>query len=177
MSGNFPKPGSFLSGFSGISGKLGEKFSRNSPDATFSPWFTERFPENARKSRGKFPGEIFPSGSFPDFPKFSRREIFSAKFHHNINNKLYLYNGLQPVNSTFTKFMSWYFHGKLLQEKLFRENLSRRFPRKFRGNFPPGKVSSCFVKTQATPPGRNFMYSVYNTCTQHTFREHFYRKT
>ena len=80
MSGNFPKPGSFLSGFPGISGKLGEKISRNSPDDTFSPWFTERFPENARKSRGKFRGEIFPSGSFPDFPKFARREIFSTNF-------------------------------------------------------------------------------------------------
>jgi hypothetical protein len=88
LSGNFPKTGSFLSGFPGISGKIVEKFSRNSPDATFSPWFTERFQENARKSGGKFRGEIFPSGSFPNFPKFSRREIFSTQFHHNITGKV-----------------------------------------------------------------------------------------
>ena len=164
MSGNFPKTGSFLSVFPGISGKIVEKFSRNSPDATFSPGFTERFPENARKSRGKFREEIFPSGSFPDFPKFSRREIFSTKFHHNITNKSYTYNGLQPVNHTFPKFGVCYFREKLLQEKLFRENMSRHFPGKFRRKLSPRKVSSRFVKTQVISHGRNLLCVVDITC-------------
>ena len=140
LSGNFPKTGSFLSGFPGISEKLGEKISRNSPDATFSPWFTERFPENARKSRGKSRGEIFPSGSFPDFPKFSRREIFSTKFHHNITNKLYLHNCLQPVNHKFTKVVTREVRREICREisrkrevscqvfREFRRNSGRKFP-------------------------------------------------
>ena len=178
---NFPQKKVFPTFSPEMSEKLVEKFPGNSPENTFSPWFTERFPENARKFWGKFPGEIFPSGSFPsgsfpDFPKFSRREIFTTNFHHNVTNKSYLYNWLQPVNQTFTRFVSQHFRGKLLQEKTFPwKHVTTFFGENVGKNFP-GKVSSHFVKMRVTPPGRNLLRWLCNMCFQHTFRKHFYRK-
>ena len=134
-----------------MSEKLTKKFPGNSPDATFSPCFTERFSQNPRKSRGKFRGEIFPSGGFPDFPKFSRREIFSTKFHRNITNKLYVYNWLQPVNQYFAKFVTWYFRGKLLQENFSEKSVATFSPEISEETFPGKSFLPFWENTGNTP--------------------------
>ena len=152
-----------------------EKFSRKSPDATFSQLFTKRFPENTRKCRGNSRGEIFPSGSFPDFPKFSRREIFSTKFRHNITNNLYTYNCLQPVNQTFVKFVALHFRKKFLQENFPDKKVSRHFPRKFCGKFSPGKFPPVLWKHRGWPTVETFrvryIHYVYNTRLESVFIE------
>ena len=65
---------------------------------------------------GEIPGEIFPSGVFPKFPKFSRREIFSTHFRYTVVNILYVYNCLQSVNVVFRKFTPCEHRRKLCQE-------------------------------------------------------------
>ena len=169
--GKFPEKKNFATFFPEISEKIVEKFSRNSPDTTFSHRFPERFPENTQKCRGKSRGEIFPSGSFPDFPKFSRREIFSTKFHHNVTNNLYTSNWLQPVNQPFIKCNLQYFWRKLLwknsHKKSFRhifsgnfgETRGEIFPKISRCNFftPVYKaVSRKYPKMSGKLPGGNF---------------------
>ena len=143
-----------------------EKFSRNSPDTVFSQRFTKRFHENTRKCWGNSRGEIFPSGSFPDFPKVSRREIFSTKFRHNITNNLYTYNCLQPVNQTFVKFVVLYFRKKFLQENFSGKKVSRHFPGNFVGNFPRESFLPFCENTGDTPWEKlsvSFLYVVFTT--------------
>ena len=135
-----------------------EKFSRKSPDATFSHRFTKRFPENTRKCRGNSRGEIFPSGSFPDFPKFSRREIFSTKFRRNIINNLYAYNCLQPVNQTFVKFVAKCFRKKFLQENFPDKKCRDIFPGNFVGKFPGESFLPFCENTGDTPWEKLFVF-------------------
>ena len=102
----FPENGKFPVRFSG---NFGENCGEIFPEFSRRNFFTlvyRAISGKCPKIPGEIPGGNFPVGKFPGFPEILPTGNFHHKFHHNITNKLYLYNGLQPVNQTFTKFVS-----------------------------------------------------------------------